>query len=57
MSSKKLLNSAETAVADALRGLVALNPDLALLEGHEGSVVLRRDLASLRGKVHIYYYI
>ncbi len=52
MSSKKLINSAEAAVDDCLRGLVALNPDVSLLDGHE-RVVLRADLHSgaLEGKV------
>ncbi len=53
MTSKKLINTAETAVSDCLRGLAALNPDVSLLEGHE-NVTLRSDLGpgcDLQGKV------
>ena len=38
-SGKKLLNSVDEAVADALRGCVAANPDVAILAGH--NVLLR----------------
>lgn len=40
--SKKLINSPIHAVDDALVGLVASNPGLALLEGHR--VIVRSDI-------------
>ena len=38
-SGKKLLNNVDDVVADALRGLVDSNPDVATLAGH--NVLLR----------------
>ncbi|KAK6453578.1 triokinase/FMN cyclase isoform X1, partial [Huso huso] len=46
---KKLLNSVEGCVDDALLGLVCLNPGLCQLQGQR--VVLRSDLSSLRERV------
>uniref|UniRef100_A0A3Q2TI25 Triokinase/FMN cyclase n=1 Tax=Fundulus heteroclitus TaxID=8078 RepID=A0A3Q2TI25_FUNHE len=46
---KKLINSAERCVDEALCGLVRASGGLCLLKGHR--VVLRSDLASLKGKV------
>ncbi|KAM7376994.1 hypothetical protein PAMA_013671 [Pampus argenteus] len=46
---KKLLNSVEGCVDEALSGLVAASGGLSLLRGHR--VVLRSDLDTLRGKV------
>ncbi|KAG2462708.1 SGPL1 lyase, partial [Polypterus senegalus] len=46
---KKLLNSVEGCVDDALLGLVTSHPGLSLLQGHH--VVLRSDLHALKGKV------
>ena len=48
---KKLINGVADCVSDSLRGLVALNPALRLLEGH--NVVVRADLSHLidAGKV------
>lgn len=50
-SSKKLINSPERAVDEALAGLVAVHPGLRLLEGHR--VVVRADIQSVvqQGKV------
>lgn len=50
---KKLINDVGSVVRDALEGLVALNPQLALLEGE--NTVLRADLEAFRasGKVAI----
>ena len=52
--SKKLVNRVENCVSEALRGLVASQPGLRLLEGH--TVVLRADVVSLasQGKVSNY---
>uniref|UniRef100_A0AAX7SI05 Triokinase/FMN cyclase n=1 Tax=Astatotilapia calliptera TaxID=8154 RepID=A0AAX7SI05_ASTCA len=46
---KKLINSAESCVDDALLGLVRASGGLSLLKGHR--VVLRSDLENLKGKV------
>nr|XP_046236999.1 triokinase/FMN cyclase [Scatophagus argus] len=46
---KKLINSADSCVDEALCGLVRASGGLALLKGHR--VVLRSDLDNLRGKV------
>uniref|UniRef100_A0A8C1MAA4 Triokinase/FMN cyclase n=1 Tax=Cyprinus carpio TaxID=7962 RepID=A0A8C1MAA4_CYPCA len=46
---RKLLNSVEKCVDEALEGLVRSNVGLALLQGHR--VVLRSDLESIKGKV------
>uniref|UniRef100_A0A3Q4HTX8 Triokinase/FMN cyclase n=1 Tax=Neolamprologus brichardi TaxID=32507 RepID=A0A3Q4HTX8_NEOBR len=46
---KKLINSAESCVDEALLGLVRASAGLSLLKGHR--VVLRSDLENLRGKV------
>lgn len=46
---KKLINSSEGCVDEALQGLVRANGGLALLHGYR--VVLRSDLDALRGKV------
>lgn len=46
---KKLINSAESCVDDALLGLVRASAGLSLLKGHR--VVLRSDLENLKGKV------
>uniref|UniRef100_A0A672RU48 Triokinase/FMN cyclase n=1 Tax=Sinocyclocheilus grahami TaxID=75366 RepID=A0A672RU48_SINGR len=46
---RKLLNSVEKCVDEALEGLVRSNGGLALLRGHR--VVLRSDLESIKGKV------
>lgn len=46
---KKLINSAESCVDDALLGLVRASGGLSLLKGH--SVLLRSDLENLKGKV------
>ncbi|XP_076580844.1 triokinase/FMN cyclase isoform X2 [Chaetodon auriga] len=46
---KKLINSADTCVDEALCGLVRASGGLSLLRGHR--VVLRSDLDDLRGKV------
>ena len=43
--SKKLVNSPEDAVDEALAGMVAVHPGLRLLEGHR--VVVRADIASV----------
>ena len=50
---KKFINTPATCVSDALHGLVAVNPGLQLLTGHQ--VVLRADLkdATAAGKVTI----
>lgn len=49
--SKKLVNSADECVDEALSGLVASHPELRLLQGHR--VVLRADSQTLArdGKV------
>ena len=49
--SKKLINSPESAVDEALAGLVAVHPGLRLLEGHR--VVIRADVEAVakEGKV------
>uniref|UniRef100_A0A4W6CHY0 Triokinase/FMN cyclase n=1 Tax=Lates calcarifer TaxID=8187 RepID=A0A4W6CHY0_LATCA len=49
MSSKKLINSVDSCVDEALCGLIRANAGLSLLQGHR--VVLRSDLDNLRGKV------
>ena len=51
--SKKLINQASSVVDDALKGLVAVNPGLCLLEGHR--VVVRSDIEVVKdeGKVTI----
>lgn len=46
---KKLINSVDSCVDEALCGLVRANGGLSLLKGHR--VVLRSDLHNLRGKV------
>ncbi|XP_056607650.1 triokinase/FMN cyclase isoform X1 [Triplophysa dalaica] len=46
---RKLLNSVDKCVDDALEGLVRSNASLVLLRGHR--VVLRTDLENIRGKV------
>ncbi|KAJ8262605.1 hypothetical protein GJAV_G00168280 [Gymnothorax javanicus] len=48
-AQRKLLNSVESCVDEALMGIVAGNAGLVLLEGHR--VVLRSDLGALRGRV------
>jgi dihydroxyacetone kinase len=50
---KKLMNAPADVVAEMLDGLVAFNPDLALLDGHP--VVVRRDagIAAAEGRVGI----
>ena len=42
MASKKLINSPETAVDEALEGLVMLHPGMRLLDGHR--VVVREEV-------------
>ena len=51
--SKKLINSPEDAVDEALAGLVATHPGLRLLEGHR--VIIRADTETVikEGKVSI----
>uniref|UniRef100_A0A7N8WK67 Triokinase/FMN cyclase n=1 Tax=Mastacembelus armatus TaxID=205130 RepID=A0A7N8WK67_9TELE len=49
MSSKKLINSVDSCVDEALYGLVRASEGLSLLKGHR--VVIRSDLDNLRGKV------
>ncbi|TNN40360.1 Triokinase/FMN cyclase [Liparis tanakae] len=49
MSRKKLINSVDSCVDEALCGLVRAGGGLSLLKGHR--VVLRSDLENLRGKV------
>ena len=44
-TGKKLVNSPEDAVDEALAGMVAVHPGLRLLEGHR--VVVRADIASV----------
>lgn len=46
---RKLLNSVDKCVDEALEGLVRSNASLVLLRGHR--VVLRTDLENIRGKV------
>lgn len=46
---RKLLNSVDKCVDEALEGLVRGNASLVLLRGHR--VVLRADLESIRGKI------
>lgn len=46
---KKLINSADSCVQEALCGLVRASGSLSMLKGHR--VVLRSDLDNLRGKV------
>ncbi|XP_030636245.1 triokinase/FMN cyclase [Chanos chanos] len=46
---KKLLNSVDRCVDEALEGIVSSNAGLILLKGHR--VILRSDLANLKGKV------
>uniref|UniRef100_A0A4W6CGL8 Triokinase/FMN cyclase n=1 Tax=Lates calcarifer TaxID=8187 RepID=A0A4W6CGL8_LATCA len=46
---KKLINSVDSCVDEALCGLIRANAGLSLLQGHR--VVLRSDLDNLRGKV------
>ncbi|XP_005988046.1 triokinase/FMN cyclase isoform X1 [Latimeria chalumnae] len=48
-ASKKLLNSVDGCVDDALEGMVICNPGLQLLAGHR--VILRSDHANIKGKV------
>lgn len=50
-NSKHLINKVETAVDEALQGIVAVNPGVQLLKGHR--VVIRSDVEELRkaGKV------
>ena len=54
MASKKLINSAEDVVDEALAGLVASCPGLRLLKGHR--VIVRADVQQVvaQGKVGIY---
>uniref|UniRef100_A0A4W6CAQ4 Triokinase/FMN cyclase n=1 Tax=Lates calcarifer TaxID=8187 RepID=A0A4W6CAQ4_LATCA len=47
--TKKLINSVDSCVDEALCGLIRANAGLSLLQGHR--VVLRSDLDNLRGKV------
>ncbi|XP_073203021.1 triokinase/FMN cyclase isoform X5 [Lepidochelys kempii] len=47
--SKKLVNSVPGCADDALAGLVACNPAIQLLQGHQ--VALRSDLENIRGRV------
>ncbi|GCC29157.1 triokinase/FMN cyclase isoform X2 [Chiloscyllium punctatum] len=47
--SKKLINSVENCVDDALDGLVACNVGMQLLQGHR--VIIRADLKNMKGKV------
>uniref|UniRef100_A0A671VGC6 Triokinase/FMN cyclase n=1 Tax=Sparus aurata TaxID=8175 RepID=A0A671VGC6_SPAAU len=49
MSSKKLINAADSCVDEALCGLVRASGGLSLLKGHR--VVLQSDLEKLKGKV------
>lgn len=42
MSSKKLINSVDSCVDEALEGLVIVNPGLRVLQGHR--VVVRQDI-------------
>lgn len=51
MSSKKLINTAEGCVDEALEGLVLVNPGLQVLQGHR--VVVRNDVEDVikAGKV------
>ena len=51
MISKKLMNSADSVVDEALAGLVAICPGLRLLGGHR--VIVREDVQQLaqQGKV------
>lgn len=51
--SKKLINSPEQAVDEALAGLVATHPGLRLLQGHR--VVVRADIDAVvkEGKVRL----
>lgn len=51
MSSKKLINSVESCVDEALEGLVIVNPGLRVLQGHR--VVVRHDIEDVikEGKV------
>ena len=53
MSCKKIINSAETAVDDAIQGLILVNNNLTTI--CNGRVVIRRDVDSLKraGKVTI----
>ena len=52
--SKKLINSPDTAVDEALGGLVAVHPGLILLENHR--VVLRADIEEFRHKNKVLLY-
>ncbi|XP_078405079.1 triokinase/FMN cyclase isoform X4 [Cetorhinus maximus] len=47
--SKKLINSVDNCVDDALDGLVACNVGMQLLQGHR--IVIRSDLKNIKGKV------
>lgn len=51
MSSKKLINSVDSCVDEALEGLVIVNPGLRVLQGHR--VVVRHDIEDVikEGKV------
>ncbi|XP_051885659.1 triokinase/FMN cyclase-like [Pristis pectinata] len=49
--SKKLINSVEHCVDDALDGLVACNVGMQLVEGHR--IVVRSDLKNIKGKVAV----
>ncbi|MBB5508200.1 dihydroxyacetone kinase subunit DhaL [Paraburkholderia atlantica] len=46
---KKLINDVSTVVPDMLEGLIALNPQLSLLQG--GTIVLRAEAVAARGEV------
>lgn len=48
---KKLINSVDKCVDEALYGIVRTSGSLALLRGHR--VVLRSDLSNLKGKVAV----
>ena len=51
MSAKKLINSVDSVVDEALEGLIATNPHVTAIENHR--VIVRSDLANLKGKVAI----
>ena len=51
MASKKLINTVDKTVDEALEGLASSNPNVSLIDNHR--VVVRSDLENLRGKVAI----
>lgn len=51
MTSKKIINSSETAVSDAIEGLVMVNSGLTTMCG--GRVVIRKDVDAIKQKSQV----